>query len=351
MDSASAQAAILNLINNLPDGSNPYEAIRTYLWQQLVPSISESLPNQLYALSGALGVCLALVLISLGMRAYGRAFWIARIGTNGLWTPHWSISWSLFAVVLVACLEAQIWVTMSYLKRTQIVYSYLALRIFPWIAAWMGGWTALWSLAVSYLTHRNAMGKLPITTTRALLVNSLLVLFPVVYLAALLPFAIKSCSTYSSLLDIFASLDKQLQEGAATYDPSTFSIIALAPGLAGLTSLTSLMSTLIWDVRRVFIVFTVSGVVIVLILILVSFLHLQSLSQVIHETTSIMNTLESSASKESALLRSYVNLKWTSLSFISICLCFTAVCLYTSIDTAPALTNILVLQVDLLMPL
>lgn len=29
-------------------------------------------------------------------------------------------------------LEAQIWVTMSYFKRTQIMYSYLPLRIFPW---------------------------------------------------------------------------------------------------------------------------------------------------------------------------------------------------------------------------
>jgi hypothetical protein len=56
MDSASAQAAILNLINDLPAGANPYEAIRSFLWQQLVPSITTSLPDQLYALSAALGV-------------------------------------------------------------------------------------------------------------------------------------------------------------------------------------------------------------------------------------------------------------------------------------------------------
>lgn len=188
----------------------------------------------------------------------------------------------------------------------------------------MGGWTALWSLTVSYLTHRNAMGKLQISPMRALLVNSLLVVFPILYLAALLPFGIKSCLTYRSLLDVFASLDDQLKQGAATYDsdPSTFSIIALAPGLAGLNSLNTLLSTLVWEVRSVFTVFTVSGVVIVLvsdavcpgcsalslqsqILIVVSFLHLRSLSQVIHETTSMMTSLESNASKESALLRSY----------------------------------------------
>lgn len=109
------------------------------------------------------------------------------------------------------------------------------------------------------------MGKLQITPSRALLVNSLLLLFPILYFAALLPFAIKSCLTYRSLLDIFASLDQQLQEGVATFDPSSFSLIALAPGLAGLNSLSSLMEILIWDVRRVFIVFTVSGVVIVLV--------------------------------------------------------------------------------------
>lgn len=56
MDAASAQTTILELINNLPDGANPYEAIRTFLWEQLVPTISQSLPNQLYALSAALGV-------------------------------------------------------------------------------------------------------------------------------------------------------------------------------------------------------------------------------------------------------------------------------------------------------
>jgi hypothetical protein len=109
------------------------------------------------------------------------------------------------------------------------------------------------------------MGKLQITPSRALLVNSLLLLFPILYLAALLPFGIKSCVTYNSLLNIFASLDQQLREGAATYDPSTFSIISLAPGLAGLRSLSSLLETLIWDFRRVFIVFTVSGVVILLV--------------------------------------------------------------------------------------
>lgn len=133
------------------------------------------------------------------------------------------------------------------------------------IAAWMGGWTALWSLAVSYITHRGAMGKLHISSRTAVALNVLAVLFPIGYLAALFPFGIEATITYKSVIDIFASLEAQLQVGAATYDPTTFNLLALAPGLAGLQEMARLGKDLVKQLRNTFTVLAISGGVIIFV--------------------------------------------------------------------------------------
>lgn len=187
----------------------------------------------------------------------------------------------------------------------------------------MGGWTALWSLTISYCTHRHASGKLQLDTRTAVIVNSLALAFPIAYLGAALSFAIQASITWTQFLDGFKELDLLLKEGAAAYDPATFSILQLASGFPGLQQFYALVDSLVWDVKRVFLTFATAGVVLDAvrspprrkrisahtprsqILVTVAYLHLQSLARVISETTTVMDTLESSRSREHALLRSY----------------------------------------------
>lgn len=56
--SGSKQQKVLALVASAQaSGENPLEAVDDYLWEQLVPTVPPSLPYQLYAISGILGLC------------------------------------------------------------------------------------------------------------------------------------------------------------------------------------------------------------------------------------------------------------------------------------------------------
>lgn len=125
----------------------------------------------------------------------------------------------------------------------------------------MGGWVAAWSLAVSYFTHLSGRGGFQSLGRFATPLNfGLAVLVPAVYLAAVLPFAMKACISYRQVIDIVISVDGQLADLETSWMGETFSLLNLVPMLADVNDLPDRMQGLVTNLKNTFLVYGISAV-------------------------------------------------------------------------------------------
>lgn len=89
--------------------TNPFPALLLDLNSTLYLKHTPSYENQLYALSGAMGLCLVLALTSLVLQIRRRSFWIFRLHATavGTWiVPNVIVCWLLGSCVFLACESA-----------------------------------------------------------------------------------------------------------------------------------------------------------------------------------------------------------------------------------------------------
>ena len=158
------------------------------------------------------------------------------------------------------------WQTIQVYDQRTLVSSYLGFKVLPFLAAWIGGWFATWSLANSYLTHLSSRGTFQITPTLAMKVNAFMVAIPIVYLVSMLPFGILATIRYQQLIGIVRGLYASLSLGAAKWEVDRqFSLVDLLPGQQALNDIGVRLGQMTWNLRRTFIVYAISGVFIDLV--------------------------------------------------------------------------------------
>lgn len=163
-------------------------------------------------------------------------------------------------VITLAVMEIQMWQTIQVYDQRTLVSSYVGFKVLPYLAAWIGGWFATWSLANSYLTHLSSTGTFQITPSLAMKVNIMMVAVPIIYLASMLPFGILATIRYQQLIGVVRGLFGSLRLGAAKWEVDhQFSIVDLLPGQQALSEVGVRLGQMTWNLRRTFIVYAISG--------------------------------------------------------------------------------------------
>ncbi|KAK4049050.1 hypothetical protein OIV83_004412 [Microbotryomycetes sp. JL201] len=355
----------LKVLQNLPPNSNPYAVLAESLWIALVPDLPKSFELQMFALSGVFGLCFILVVASMVIQAVAGNFWLVR-SRNGLWRPHWSLGWSSFALFLLLFLQVQVWTTWQWSHRV-LVYGLVDFKLLPWqvlqssarftprlkklynrIFSWIGGAVACWGLITSYIL--NTAGNSAISRPMTIMSNTFAILVPAMFLGALLPFWIRSSIKYRAFLSNFETLLVAMQVNSSKFT-GKFSIVDLLPYGDLLGDMQDHLDAALVEVRKVFIVLAACSTGLVAALVTISSIQLTALTRALSRTKHLVTSLESTNSRDKALLRSYHNLKWTIISFSSIALCFIGICSYVAIKPRQSFTLKGPIEVTTLLPL
>ncbi|GAA6020780.1 hypothetical protein JCM10207_001656 [Rhodosporidiobolus poonsookiae] len=315
---------LLSLLANLPEGANPYEAVRDVLWDAVVPEVPDSFKTQLILLIVVLALALALVLGSLVVRLVNRTFWIAHKGSlPPLIRPHFSVSWSLWAVLLLALMEGALVETMGYYGSKTIHPSFMWWQTLVWTPAWFGGFTAAWGILVSFLLHLYSDGYTSQVERWSPYVNEIALGAPIIYTACIFPLAALASTRFSQLMHDIAQIDDLLRQGAASYTGS-FSIAQLAPGLPLLQQIETRVAEMQRYFTGLFVSYSVTTFLLTSFLGTVSVLYLRFLHRSLKETPRFASRQSVDAQKR-VMRRTYSNLLITLVAFTILGLVFACV--------------------------
>ncbi|BGP31698.1 hypothetical protein JCM10296v2_003472 [Rhodotorula toruloides] len=294
MSSANYEVQLLQLLGSLKPGENPYEAIEGFLRSYVTPPVPSSFRTQLLVVAAILAICLLLVLASFVVRIKQRTFWLVHRGeAPDLWRPHFSVTWSLWAAVLLVLLETLIFETLRFLdgKPTR---SYIGLATFGLYPSWYGGFTAAWGITVSFALHLHALGFHTQIDRLAPLINLSAILCPLIFTAAIFPPAALATSHLANGVDLLGQIEAFLRTKAATYE-GEFSIADLSPALP-------LLQPLQDDFKR--------------FLNIIAAFYLYSLRRVLQQTARFgAETGASGLSQTKLMRRTYTNLLMTICAF------------------------------------
>ncbi|GAA5916150.1 uncharacterized protein JCM6883_000011, partial [Sporobolomyces salmoneus] len=153
------QKQLLSFISTIPKDQNPYVTLADYIKAAIVPDIPYSGLVQLYVLASIFGATLLFVVASMLVRWYKGIFWLFQISHSPtLIRPHFSLSWSSVAVLMLALFEGYIFACANLFKgdiRTSLGYWVCLV----WTTGFVGGELAAWSLAVSFLSSRSSIRR------------------------------------------------------------------------------------------------------------------------------------------------------------------------------------------------
>ncbi|GAA6027696.1 hypothetical protein JCM8097_007987 [Rhodosporidiobolus ruineniae] len=306
---ASYESQVLSLIQSLPAGANPYTALDDFLWQQVVPDLPPSFRGQLIFIAVLLDVCFILVAGSLVVRVLQRSFWVVHVGsTPHLVRPHFSISWSLWAALLLVFMEAMIGITVQYYERTGPLASFVGWKIFVWLPAWYGGFTAAWSITVSYLLHLHLYGHHSLVDRLAPCVNYAALGIPLVFSICLIPPGALASHHFARTMSSVQELNELLQSAASSYT-GTFRITDLASGLPLLTRMQDEVDLFARYFRVTFAVYAAFGFALTGLLGTVSFLYLLSLRRTMQDLDRFgVASVTARESQRRLMQRTYYNL-------------------------------------------
>ncbi|BGP62194.1 hypothetical protein NBRC10512v2_003523 [Rhodotorula toruloides] len=281
---AAAEAELLDQLSHLPKDQNPYLAIAAALRDKLFPTVPDSAIYQLYLVAAGLGATALLVLASLVLRWAKGIFWVVRMQQQPrMIRPHWSISWSLIAFVMLVLFEVVIvHAVQFYRKETNKAFGYVFLLV--WFVAWLGGSAAAWSLGVSYILHIQATAQRSVEHL-AMISNVGAVVVPICYLSILLPFACLAGRGYSDAIEVFQAIDKQLMAKAALWKQGdAFSPFELAPMLPLFQKMVDHFEVFLKWFKPTFIFYGVTALLLTMGLVSIAYVHLSSLRRLLQST-------------------------------------------------------------------
>ncbi|GJN88955.1 hypothetical protein Rhopal_001926-T1 [Rhodotorula paludigena] len=349
------QAQLLQLIASLPEGANPFEALQGFLWASLAPDVPSSFRVQLIALACCFALTLLFVTSSLAVRIWQRTFWVLHFGdTPRLWRPHFSVSWSIWAVILLVFMEVLVIANIQYFDRNSDPTHYIAWELFAWLPAWYGGFTAAWGISVSFLLHLHTYGHADTMEAIAPYVNGAAITIPTIFTASVVPLCALATHHFSRLMDHFGELDRFLADGAATYT-GRFSILSLAPAMPVLEALEAELRPFLRWFKATFAVYAGFAAFLTLILSSVALLYLFSLRRVLQQASSWsagsnVSSSRTHRSQRKIMRQTYANLAITIGAFSLLGLSFMAVSIAIARDPR-GITDATTMQVFTLVPL
>ncbi|GAA5837950.1 hypothetical protein JCM9279_004075 [Rhodotorula babjevae] len=353
---AQAQADLLALLASLGPDDDPYAAVAAYLRDQIYPTVPYSATCQLYFLAAGLGFTAILLLVSFWIRWRKGGFWILRMQqAPRMVRPHWSLSWSLLAVVMIMFFEVFIGYAIAlYAKKPEKRFGYWVCVV--WGVAWLGGNTAAWSLLASYILHLFASTGRSVTLLAATSnVSGLAV--PVVYWCILIPLVVIAGNAYSDMIGQYRIALELLDTASATWSPGEqVNIVSLAPALPLFQRLIAYYVKFQRYFRIVFIFYAVTAVGLVVVLVTVASLYLTSLRRIFKETRHQMASISGPSSsirqpQQVQVARTLRSLLLTIIALSFLGTVFTVVAILAAYDPRALASSSLRAQILILLPL
>ncbi|GAA6025333.1 hypothetical protein JCM11491_000682 [Sporobolomyces phaffii] len=326
------QRELLKEVSHLPPGTNPYDFIDNALLKALSPRRPRSFEVQLVLCMIAHGLCGFLILGSIVVRIYKKSFWLVRVRIKNpnLWRPHFTAGWSLWALVLVVFLELAVFNALSSSRSLEPQFAYW--WTLAWIPAWMGGFSAAWAITVSLLLHVHSSGRdTSLVEKLSPFVNLGSILFPVLYLAVIIPFALRCAASYESAIYEIQTIRHFLHARATTFN-GQFTLVDLAPVLPTMQKLeTAYFDFLRW-LRITFALYAGSACLLVFLLATVAIIYVHVLRRALDDIGDSANLRENGQAQRIVVEKTYSTLNLTLISFTTIGCIFTGLSLYIAIE-------------------
>ncbi|GAA5895057.1 hypothetical protein JCM8208_000100 [Rhodotorula glutinis] len=353
---ADAQADLLKLLASLPPSEDPYSAVAGYLRDQIFPTVPYSAICQLYLIAAALGLAAVLIVASLVIRWRKGGFWLVRLQqTPRMVRPHWSVSWSLIAAVMLVLFEVFIgYATEYYHKKPNERFGWWFLL--PWGVAWWGGQSAAWSLGASYILHEFASTGHSVSFLAACS-NVFGLVVPVAYFGTVLPLVIIGGSAYSGMIGQYRAADELLAQASAAWKPGQrVNILSLAPAMPILERLVAEFEKFERFFRAAFIFYGATAVVLVTCLVSIASIYLISLRRVLSTTRSELASTSGSSTfirrpQQAQVARTLRSLLLTILAFSFLGTVFVIDAMLAASDPRALASDSLRAQILILLPL
>ncbi|GAA6008217.1 hypothetical protein JCM11491_001932 [Sporobolomyces phaffii] len=162
MTAADELTALVNkILSQLPEGANPWTAIRAAFTAQVRPNLGNGFLSQLYVTSTMIALSTLFFIASLYIKWRQGTYWLFRThrGTGGVYiVPHYSSTWITGFVIFFGVLQGYIWRSIDFSKG-RLVYDSALWRTLVWYAGWISFYLAAWSLCVSHVLHLDSAGR------------------------------------------------------------------------------------------------------------------------------------------------------------------------------------------------
>ncbi|GAA5978048.1 hypothetical protein JCM5350_007380 [Sporobolomyces pararoseus] len=162
MTAADELTALVNtILAQLPEGANPWAAIRAAFTAQVRPNLGHAFLSQLYATSAIIALSTVFFIASLYIKWREGSYWLFRThrGTGGIFiVPHYSSCWITGFILFFGVLQGYLWKSI-YFSRGELVYDSALWRTLVWYAGWISFYLAAWSLCVSHVLHLDSAGR------------------------------------------------------------------------------------------------------------------------------------------------------------------------------------------------
>ncbi|GAA6060926.1 hypothetical protein JCM10212_003834 [Sporobolomyces blumeae] len=319
-------ALVNNILANLPEGANPWAAIRAAFTAQVRPDFGNTFLGQLYACSALIALETVALAACMFLKWRQGTYWLFRIrrATGGTYiVPHYSSNWTTFIVLFFSVLQGYLWKTI-YFSRGDLVYDSALWRTSVWWAGWIAFYLAAWSLCVSHVLHLDSSGR-PARSfvAQAPFMNTfgiLLICGSAVSIGLLASAAHKK---YHSAMTHYRDINNALYALELSYT-GTFDVSLFQSGIGFsiaehfVTDLASFGTYFRWT----FIAYLIWTILLEMVLVIAGVLHLRELRATMDELAIRTSMSEEARSQEKLIEQTYTSLVHVTWA---VCILLTAV--------------------------
>ncbi|BGP54603.1 hypothetical protein JCM8202v2_002190 [Rhodotorula sphaerocarpa] len=283
-------------LQDLPQGANPWDAIRTALTDRVRPHAPLSFLGQLYMLSAAIAEVTLVLAGCLYVKYRQRVLWFVRMhrGTGGTYlVVHYSNGWTAMFLLFLGVLQGYIWQTVFYNQGKPAEHSDL------WRQAWF--------------------------------INTCALLAPVLLAVVVAVLAWEAHRHYHESLVAYGAIEDALAAAARSFD-GHFDPSVLRTGMGAVltSSFTENLSGFGHYFRWVFVTYLIATVLLEGVLCLTALLHLRELRRTMQDLRARAHVSEEARLQKSLIKHGYQSLLYVTCSIIAACTAINALFIFVA---------------------
>ncbi|GAA5835938.1 hypothetical protein JCM5353_003094 [Sporobolomyces roseus] len=327
MTAADELTALVNtILAQLPEGANPWAAIRAAFSAQVRPSLGIGFLAQLYTCSAIIALSNVFFIASLYLKWRQGTYWLFKThrGRGGVYiVPHYSSCWITCFAIFYGILQGYLWKSI-YFSRGDLVYDSALWRTLVWWSGYLAFFLAAWSLCVSHVLHLDSSDR-PAKSflAQAPFLNTFGILIIVASATSIAILGGASHIKYHSAMENYENIDAALSALEKIYN-GKFDVAAFQSGTGFaiaeqfITDLASFGTYFRWT----FIAYLIWTLLLEILLVSAGVLHLRELRRTMDELSNRTRVSPEAREQEKIIETTYNSLVYITYG---VCIFLTAV--------------------------